>query len=77
MESLDYPLSNDNLVEDKTLTRNIARKLSPPSSSGVPVAHSMTSFPDVLSPDKMTSLSLRADAENNQVFIILIHLNLV
>jgi hypothetical protein len=67
MESLDYTLSNHNLDEDETLTRNIARKFSPPSSSGGPVAHSMTSFPDILSPDRMTSLSLRADAENNQV----------
>ena len=65
MESLDYPLSQDNLLEDQALTRSVARKLSPPTLSTTNDA--MTSLPDVLFPDRMMSLTLRADSENNQV----------
>jgi hypothetical protein len=65
MESLDYPLSQDNLLEDEALTCGVARKLSP--STFCSTKDPMTLLPDVLSPDKMMSLTLRADSENNQV----------
>ena len=65
MESLDY-----HLADDETLTRSSVRKLTPPMSDNHrhPVGqHPVSSFPEVLLPDKMMSLSLRADSENNQV----------
>ena len=65
MESLDCT----NLMDDDTDQVNVARKLTPPSMLQ-PLTH-----PEVISADKMMSLSLRADAENNQVSLFKILLD--
>ena len=57
MESLDCT----NLTDDESDQASVARKLTPPSMLQ-PRLH-----PEVISGDRMMSLSLRADAENNQV----------
>jgi hypothetical protein len=67
MESLDFQPT-----DDEALTSSAVRKMTPPTSDNTnhPVSqHPVSSFSEVLMPNKMMSLSLRADAENNQVLI--------